>query len=133
MAATEPLLGVEDYVEEEEAYGGEYDVVAEEHFDPEGGVAFAGKDGGGSEDHGEQGGDEDGEEYEREQEFAVTAADGERGEEGSVGDQGPGTQGQNQRQLPGLALDMKVIEDEKDGGEQQLDDGDEEEVGEDFG
>ena len=81
---------MEDYVEEKQAHGSEDDVVAEEHFDPEGGVAFAGEDGGGGEDHGEQGGDEDGEENEREKEFAVTAADGEGGEEGSVGYQGPG-------------------------------------------
>ena len=86
------LLGVEDDIEEEEAGGGEDDVVAEEHLDPEGGVAVAGEDGAGGLDHGEKSGNEDGEEDEREKELAIAAADGEGGEEGSVGDQSPGAE-----------------------------------------
>ncbi len=45
-------FGVEDYVEEEPACGGEDDVVADEELDPEAGIAFAGEDAGGGEDHG---------------------------------------------------------------------------------
>jgi len=38
------LFGVEDHIEQEQADGGEDDVVAEEELDPEGGVAVAGED-----------------------------------------------------------------------------------------
>ena len=133
MAATEPLFGVENYVEEEQADGGEDDVVAEEELDPEDGVAVAGEDGASGEDHGQQGGHEDGEEDEREEEFAVAAADGEGSEEGSVGDQGPGAEREDEQQLPGLALNAEVVEDKEDRGQDQLNDRDEEEVGEHFG
>jgi hypothetical protein len=131
--AVSRLFGVEDDVEEQEAGGGEDDVVAEEHFDPEGGVAVAGQDVARGLDHGEQSGNEDGKEDEREKEFAVAAADGERGEEDSVDDQSPGAEWKNEGQLPGVAGDVKVVEDEEEGREDDLDDGDEEEVGDGFG
>ena len=83
------LFGVEDYVEQEQADGGEDDVVAGEELDPECGVTVAGEDGGGGADHGQQSWDEDGKEDEREQQFAVAAADGERGEEDTVAYEGP--------------------------------------------
>ncbi len=127
------LLGVEDDVEEKQAGGGEDDVVTEEHFDPEGGVAVAGEDVAGGLDHGEQSGNEDGKENQREKEFAIAAADGERGEEDSVDDQGPGAERKNEGQLPGWPCNVKVVEDEEEGREDDLDDGDEEKVGDGFG
>src|ERR1700735_1161444 len=83
------LFGVEDDVKEEQAGGGENDVVAEEHFDPKGGIAVAGEDVGGGLDHGLKSGNEDGKEDEGEKKLAAAAADGERGEEDSVDDEGP--------------------------------------------
>ena len=127
------LLGVEDDVEEEQAGGGEDDVVAEEHFDPEGGVAVAGEDGGDSLDHGQQRGNEDGKKDERQEKLAVAAADGERGEEGSVGHERPGTERKNQQQLPCVAEDVEVVHDHEDGREDDLHDGDEEKVGQHLG
>ena len=60
------LFDVEDYVKEQQTYGGEDDVVAEEHLDPEHGIGIAGEDVAGGLDHGEQRGNENGEEDERE-------------------------------------------------------------------
>src|SRR5580658_3299929 len=126
------LLGMKNNLEEQEADGGEDNVVAGEQLDPESGVAVAGKDGACGQHHGQKRRHEDGKENQRQQQFAVAAADGERGEEGSVGDKRPGAEREHQQQLPGLALDMQVVEDEKDGREDQLDDGNEEEVGDDL-
>ena len=67
------------------------------------------------------------------QKLAVAAADGERGEENSVDDQGPGAEGENESQLPRVAGDAEVIEDEEKGREYDLDDGDEYEVGDGLG
>ena len=82
---------------------GEDDVVAEQVFDPEAGVGLAGEDGGGGLDHGEQRGDRDGEEDEREHGFAGAGAQRERGEEGSVQHEGPGAQRQDDEQKPAAA------------------------------
>ena len=46
------LLRVKHHVEEQQASGGEDDVLAEEELDPQGGVAVAGEDGAGGQDHG---------------------------------------------------------------------------------
>src|SRR5580698_8832989 len=127
------LLGVEDDVEEQQAGGGEDDVVAEEHFDPECWVAIAGEDVGGGLDHGLKGGNEDGKENEREKKLAAAAADGEGGEEDSVGDQSPCAEWNNQGQLPGWPNDVEVIEDEEKRREDELHDGDEEKVGDGLG
>jgi len=43
------------------------------------------------------------------------------------------SRGENDRQEPGLALDVKVIEDEKERSQDHLDDGNEEEVRDDLG
>ncbi len=124
---------MEDDVEEQQAGGGEDDVVTEQHFDPEGGVAVAGEDGRDRLDHSEKSGNENGKEDEGEEELAIAAADGEGGEKDSVDDQGPGAERENEGQLPGIAGDAEVIEDEEEGRENDLDDGDEEEVGDGFG
>jgi len=126
---------LQDGVKEKQAYGGEDDVVAGQHLDPhQSGVAVVASehvlDG---QNHGQQGGQKDGEEDQRQQELAVAAADGEGGEEGAVGDQGPGAQRDDQQQEPWVSQRVEVIEDEKDGAEDELNEGDEEEVGEDFG
>src|SRR5580698_9882320 len=127
------LLGVEDDVEEQQAGGGEDDVVAEEHFDPECWVAIAGEDVGGGLDHGLKSGNEDGKEDEREKKLAAAAAYGERGEEYSVDDECPRAERNNEGQLPGRPGDVKVIEDEEEGREDELHNGDEEKVGNGLG
>ena len=124
---------MEDYVEKQEAGGGKDDVVAEEELDPEIGIAVAGEDGGGGADHGQQSRNEDGEENEGEKQFAIAAADGERSEEDAVADESPCAERENQKEKPRLALNVEVVHDEEDGREDDLDDGDEEEVGDDLG
>ena len=66
----------------------------------------------------------------REQEFAVAGAQAEGGEEGSVDDERPGSERQDEGEQPGVAEDVQVEEDDEDGGENHLDDEDEEHVGE---
>src|SRR5580658_3558858 len=127
------LFCVENYIEQQQADGGEDDVIAEQKLDPERRVAVAGEDGACGEHHGQKRRHEDGKKNERQQQFAVAARDGERGEEGSVGHQCPGSQRQHKKQLPGLALDVQVVEDEKDRRKHQLDDGNKEEVGDHLG
>ena len=65
--------------------------------------------------------------------LAVAATDGKSGEEDSVGDQCPRAERKDERQLPRVAGDMKVVEDEEEGREDDLDDGDEEKVGKNLG
>ncbi len=118
--------------EEEEADGGEGDVVGEEDADPGAGVGLAGEDGGGGLHHAEQCGDGDGHQDEGEEELAVVGAQAHGGEEGSVADERPGAEGHDEEQQPGLAEGVEIVEEDEDGGEDELDGGDEDEVGEGF-
>ena len=89
------LFGVEDGFEEQDADGGEDDVVAGQLLDPGAdldGVEVGGEDAGGGLNHRQKGGQRDGEEQQREQEFAVAGAKAEGGEEGSVDDERPGAE-----------------------------------------
>src|ERR1035441_6622569 len=126
-------LRVKDNVEEQQADGGEDDVLADQQLDPERGVALASEDHGGGLDHRQQSRNEDGKEDQREQQFAVAAADGENGKEDAVRDQRPRSQRQQQRQQPGLAGDVKVIKDKEKWCQNNLDNGDKEEVCQHFG
>src|ERR1035441_3489830 len=126
-------LRVKDDVEEQQADGGEDNVVAEEQLDPQRWVALAGEDRRGGLDHRQQSRNEDGKENQREQQFAVAAADGERGKEDAVSDQRPRTQRQNQRQQPGLAGDVQVIKDKEKRRQNDLDNGDKKEIRQHFG
>ena len=102
------LFCVQHHIKQQQADGGEDDVVAQQQLDPERGIAVAGKNGAGGQHHGQQSRHEDGKQNQRQQQFAVAAADGERGKERSVGHQRPCAQGQHQQQLPRLALTRRL-------------------------
>src|SRR5271157_5000360 len=108
------LLRMKDDVEQQQADGCEDDVVAEEQLDPQRGVAVSCEDVGGGPHHGQQGGNEDRKENQGQEEFAVAAANSQCCKENSVGNQRPGAQGQNNGEQPGVALDMKVVEDQEE-------------------
>src|ERR1700692_408126 len=83
------LFGVKYGFKEKDADGGEDDVVTGQLSDPTrdlDGIEICCEDAGRSLDHGQQGGQGDGEEQQGEEEFAVAGAQAEGGEEGSVDD-----------------------------------------------
>jgi len=129
------LFGVEDGFKEQNADGGVDDVVASELGYPGAdlyGVEFACEDAGGGLHHHEKRGQGDGQEDEGEEHLAVAGAEAEGGEEGSVDDEGPCAEGENDKEKPGVTEDVQVEEDDEDGGEDGFDDEDEEEISEGF-